>query len=80
MFQLPFHDGRSFALYLKERAKNKGLSMYQVFEAGVIDKKLYRRYEKNIREPKISTVSEILMRIDGVIGSGSTQTFLNEAA
>jgi len=80
MFQLPFHDGRSFALYLKERARTKGLSMYQVFEAGVIDKKLYRRYEKNIREPKISTVAEILMRIDAVIGNGNVQTLFNKAA
>ena len=38
MFQLPFHDGRSFALYLREGAKKKGLSMYQVFEKGVIEK------------------------------------------
>ena len=38
MLQMPFHDGRSFALYLKSEAKKKGISMYKLFEMGVIDK------------------------------------------
>ena len=59
-FQLPFHDGRSFALFLRERARDKGLSMYQVFELGVIDKKLFRRYERNERDPRISTIIRTL--------------------
>ena len=63
MLQMPFHDGRSFALYLKSEAKKKGISTYKLFEMGVIDKKLFRRYEKNERDPKISTVVGILERM-----------------
>ena len=37
MTNLPFHDGRSFALYLKSEAKKKGISMYKLFEMGVIE-------------------------------------------
>ena len=64
MFQLPFHDGRSFALYLKERARTKGLSMYQVFENGVIDENCFYKYMANKREPKISTAVNILVKIE----------------
>lgn len=76
MFQLPFHDGRSFALYLKERARNKGLSMYQVFEKGVIDENCFYKYMANKREPKISTVVNILVKIE----SFSTEKSLHCAA
>ena len=63
MANLPFHDGRSFALYLKFEAKKKGISMYKLFEMGVIDKKLFRRYEMNKRDPKVSTAAGILERL-----------------
>ena len=63
MTNLPFHDGRSFALYLKSEAKKKGISMYKLFEMGVIDKKLFRRYERNKRGPKVSTAAGILERL-----------------
>ena len=66
MFQLPFHDGRSFALYLKERARIKGLSMYQVFEKGVIDKGLFSRYQQNKRDPRLSTINEIMLKLADV--------------
>jgi len=65
-FQLPFHDGRSFALYLKERARTKGLSMYQVFEMGVIDKGLFSRYQQNKRDPRLSTINEIMLKLADV--------------
>ncbi len=63
MFQLPFHDGRSFALYLREGAKKKGLSMYQVFEKGVIEKGQFYKYLSNSREPKISTAVEVIAKL-----------------
>ena len=63
MTNLPFHDGRSFAMYLKSEAKKKGISMYKLFEMGVIDKKLFRRYEMNKRDPKVSTAAGILERL-----------------
>jgi len=46
---------------LKARAKEKGLSMYQVFEMGIIDENCFYKYLANKREPKISTVSQILI-------------------
>ena len=62
-YQIPFHDGRSFALYLKSEAKKKGISMYKLFEMGVIDKSLYYRYYSNKQEPKISTINGIFTKI-----------------
>lgn len=64
MINLPFHDGRSFALYLRSEAKKKGISMYKLFEMGVIDKGSYSRYFSNQRDPKLSTVFEVLMRLE----------------
>ncbi len=62
-FLMPFHDGRSFALYLRGIARDKGLSMYKVFDRGAIDSSNYYRYLTNAREPKISTANAIISRI-----------------
>ena len=63
---LPFHDGRSFALFLRARAKQKGLSMYQVFEMGVIDESGYYKYLGNRREPRVSTAAAAIKKLSGV--------------
>lgn len=62
-FSMPFHDGRSFALYLKGLARDRGLSMYRMFELGVIDSSNFYRYLSNAREPKLSTVYAIMGRL-----------------
>ena len=69
MINLPFHDGRSFALYLREGAKKKGLSMYQVFEKGLLDENCFYKYLANKREPKISTACNILLSLGAEIKS-----------
>ena len=60
MLQMPFHDGRSFALYLKSEAKKKGISMYKLFEMGIVNENCYYKYLSNKREPKISTICGII--------------------
>jgi len=65
MFQMPFHDGRSFALFLKKKAREKGLSMYQLFEQGVVSESCYYKYLSNKREPKLSTVYAVLVELEG---------------
>ncbi len=60
---MPCHDGRSFALYLKSLARDKGLSMYKVFEYGVIDSGNFYKYLSNLREPKLSTMHAIMCRM-----------------
>jgi hypothetical protein len=59
---IPFNDGRSFALYLKGLARDRGITMKQVHDHGIIDKSLYSRYFYNLREPKVSTASAIVRR------------------
>ena len=63
MLQMPFHDGRSFALFLKSEAKKKGISTYKLFEMGVIDKSLYYRYYSNKRDPRLSTICDVFIKL-----------------
>jgi len=56
LFQLPFHDARSFARFLRNAARDKGMSLDKIFENGVIDRSLYYRYLANERDPKLSTI------------------------
>ena len=66
MINLPFHDGRSFALYLKSEATKKGISMYKLFEMGIVNENCYYKYLSNKREPKISTAKKIILGIGNV--------------
>ena len=63
MTNLPFHDGRSFAMYLRDQLKLNGLDLKEAFSIGVIEDRMYRRYLNNEREPKISTANQILARV-----------------
>ena len=40
--------------------------MYQVFEKGVIDKGLFSRYQQNKRDPRLSTINEIMLKLADV--------------
>ena len=64
MLQMPFHDGRSFALCLKSIAEKNGLSMYDLFQADIVSKDLFYRYRSNQREPKVSTAALIVARFN----------------
>ena len=63
MTNLPFHDGRSFALFLRNSAKERGLNLTDMFEKGIIERSLFYRYHANQRDPKISTIFDILERL-----------------
>ena len=63
MFQLPFHDGRSFAIYLRERAKDQGLSTKDLFRREIIEEGSFYKYLSNKREPKLSTVYEVCSKL-----------------